>query len=102
MRNIAMTASAVALFGLVTLPAAAHEMDQVRHELRLRGFYDIRFLVAEAPDFQANACRDGERFHLHMDYYGRITERAPIGPCRAEWSDRSGERSYGYDRGRRW
>ncbi len=102
MRKILVTTSALSLFGLATLPAAAHEADQVRHELRLRGFYDIRFLVAEAPDFQANACRDGERFHLHMDYYGRITERAPIGPCRAEWSDRSGERSYGYDRGRRW
>ena len=102
MRNILVTASALSLFGLAALPAAAHEAGQVRHELRLRGYYDIRFLVAEAPEFQANACRYGERFHLHVDFYGRITERAPIGPCRAEWSDRSGERSYGYNRGRRW
>ena len=102
MRNILVAASALSLFGLAALPAAAHEADQVRHELRLRGYYNIRFLVAEPPDFQANACRDVERFHLHVDYYGRITERASIGPCRPEWSERGGERSYGYDRYRRW
>ena len=101
MRKILVTASALSLFGLAAHPAAAHEATQVRHELRLRGYYDIRFLVAEAPEFQANACRHGERFHLHVDFYGRITERASIGPCRAEWREGGSDRSYGYNR-RRW
>jgi hypothetical protein len=25
------------------------------------------------------------RFHLHVDYYGRVTERVGVGPCHA-WS----------------
>ena len=49
-----------------------------------RGYYSIWFLVPEAP-FQVNACRGDTRFHLHVDWYGRITERVAIGPCRSHW-----------------
>ena len=68
--------------------ASAHDAHQLRHELQARGYHSIRFIVPEAP-FQVNACRGETRFHLHVDWYGRITERVAIGPCRSHW--RSGE-----------
>ncbi len=77
--------SALSLIGFTALPASAHERDQVQYELRQQGYHTFQFLVAEPPHFQVNACREGERFHLHVDYYGRVTERSPIGPCRRQW-----------------
>ena len=70
-----------------------HTTSQVRYELRERGFYNLQFIEDEAP-FQVNACRDGERFHLHIDWYGRITEQSPLGPCGDSWRRRSWRRSY--------
>lgn len=87
--RISLASSLALLVMGMTAPVIAHESDQVRQELRQRGYYNIHFLVAEPPDFQADACRDGERYHLHVDFYGRITERVPVGPCRG-WTDRRG------------
>jgi hypothetical protein len=73
-------AVAIGVVGFAASPANAHDADQVRYELHQRGYYNVRFLVPEPP-FQVNACRDGVRFHLHVDYYGRVTERVGVGPC---------------------
>ena len=82
----ALLAFASLSLGAVTFAtrASAHDASQVRYELQNRGFYQIQFIEDEAP-FQVNACRDGERFHLHVDWYGRITEQSPLGPCRESW-----------------
>ena len=61
--------------------ASAHDASELRYELRQQGYSQIQFIVDHAP-FQVNACRDGRRYHLHADWYGHITERAPIGVCR--------------------
>ena len=61
--------------------ASAHDSSQVRYELRQQGYSQIQLIVDEAP-FQVNTCRDGTRYHLHVGWYGHITERAPIGVCR--------------------
>ena len=100
--------AAVLALGLSVTAASAHDAHQLRHELQARGYYSIRFLVPEAP-FQVNACRRDTRFHLHVDWYGRITERVATGPCRSHWSSgyddqdsyqwRRSHRSY-YDRER--
>ena len=79
-------------------PASAHDASQLRYELREQGYTQLQFIVDEAP-FQVNACRDGERYHLHVDWYGRISERARIGECGREWSAQPWRRSYrSYDR----
>lgn len=90
---------ALSLLVLAT-PARAHDASQVRHELRDRGYYEIQFLVAEPPHFQVNACHAGERYHLHLDYYGNVRERRSIGPCRRHWWSwsRRSERDYRDDR----
>ena len=76
MLKAACSAAALSLAALVTNPASAHDASEVGRELRSRGFYEIEFLVAAPPHFQVNACRAGERFHLHVNYYGTVTERS--------------------------
>ena len=85
MRNALAAVSALSFLTLTALPASAHEASQVRYELGQRGYYDIQFIVAEPPQFQVNACRHGERFHLHVDFYGHVTERSRVGRCRGHW-----------------
>jgi hypothetical protein len=81
---------AVATVGLSNA-ASAHDARQVRDELRDRGYYQIQFIVDEAP-FQVNACRGDERYHLHVDWYGHVTERSAIGECHRPWWRRFGHR----------
>ena len=87
----------LASFGFATA-ANAHGAAQVRSELRQDGYYQIQFIEDEAP-FQVNACRGGQRYHLHIDWYGRVTERSPIGECRERrWSQASRHSYNRYDR----
>jgi len=82
------TLSAIGAFTALTMmagPASARDAYQVRHELQERGYYSIRFVDARPPHFRVNACRGGERFVLHVSFYGRITERDAIGPCHRYW-----------------
>ena len=89
--------AAAVFLALSATVATAHDAQQLRYELQDRGYSSIRFLVPEAP-FQVGACRGGTRFHLHVDWYGRITERAVSGPCRLHGFSEDGQDRY---RGRR-
>jgi hypothetical protein len=61
-------------------PVWAHDIDEVRTELRKQGFDQLEFQRTKPP-FKLDACRGGERFHLHVDYYGKIIEQTSIGSC---------------------
>jgi hypothetical protein len=61
-------------------PAWAHNVERVRRELLEQGYEQLEFQRTKPP-FKLDACRDGEKFHLHVDYYGKVTEQTPIGPC---------------------
>ena len=61
-------------------PVWAHDIDEVRSELRKQGFDQLDFQRTKPP-FKLDACRGGERFHLHVDYYGKIIEQTSIGSC---------------------
>ena len=102
MSKTLFTISALTLLTFAAGPASAHNAYQVRQELQQRGYYSIRFLRAEPPHFQVNACRGGERFHLHVNFYGRVTERDAIGPCHRRWwswrDDNDGYRWWRRDR----
>lgn len=64
-------------------PAYAHGVEKVRRELTEQGFEQLEFQRTQPP-FKLDACRDGQRFHLHVDYYGKVTEQTPIGLCDGE------------------
>ncbi len=59
---------------------SAHDIDEVRTELRKQGFDQLEFSRTKPP-FKLDACRGGERFHLHVDFYGKIIEQNSIGSC---------------------
>jgi len=85
MSKILGSVGALSMLALMAGPASAHDAYQVRLELQQRGYYSIRFLEAESPHFQINACRGRQRFLLHVNSYGRVTERNAIGPCHRHW-----------------
>jgi len=88
--NARLAAGTIAFVALCwTVSAWGHGADRVRRELSDQGFDQIEFTVAKAP-FQVNACRGGERFHLHIDYFGKVTQETRIGPCDREASSDSG------------
>ena len=61
-------------------PAYAHGVERVQRELTEQGFVQLEFQRTKPP-FKLDACRDGQRFHLHVDFYGKVTEQTPIGSC---------------------
>lgn len=63
-----------------TTSVCAHGVEGVRRELTEQGFEQLEFQRTKPP-FKLDACRDGQRYHLHVDYYGKITEKTAIGPC---------------------
>ena len=90
-------AAAAVLSATLAAPAFAHTPGEVHHQLRHRGYYNINFIVAHPPQYQVNACRDGGRFHLHINFYGDVTERSYIGRCHRYDAD-YGRRYEGYRR----
>ena len=61
--------------------ANAHSPHDVVHLLQDDGYSQIEFVDPNPPNYMANACKDGVRYHFHVDYYGQVTERSEIGSC---------------------
>lgn len=77
--RVAVEALIIATFAWAA-PAWAHDVDEVREALRNQGFDQLEFQRSKPP-FKLDACRGGERFHLHVDFYGKIIEQTSIGTC---------------------
>lgn len=60
--------------------AWAHNIEEVRRALRQQGYDQLEFSRTKPP-FKLDACRGGERFHLHVDFYGKILEQTAAGSC---------------------
>jgi hypothetical protein len=91
MTKMTIFAGALAAATLSTITSAsAHSASAVQDKLERRGYSRIEFTDATPPNYMANACRDGVRYHFHVNYYGDVTERREIGSCgiRAEHHDR--------------
>lgn len=71
-------------------PVCAHNTEEVRRSLREQGYDQLQFSRTKPP-FKLDACRGGERFHLHVDYYGKITEQTSIGSCGGDATDTSSD-----------
>lgn len=52
----------------------------MRKELTEQGYADLEFQRTR-PQFKLDACKDGTIYHLHVDFYGKITETIAIGDC---------------------
>ncbi len=79
-----LAAAALVVFALGwTTPASAHGVDRVRRELTDQGFEQLEFQRTKPP-FKLDACRDGQRYQLHVDFYGKLMEQTLLGPCDGE------------------
>lgn len=82
MTRIVTLAGAVAAATFVTATAAsAHTPNEIVDILQERGYSRIEFTDARPPNYMANACRDGVRYHFHVSFYGDVTERREVGSC---------------------
>lgn len=63
--------------------AYAHGVERVRRELTEQGFEQLEFQRTKPP-FKLDARRDGQRYHLHVDSYGKLSEQTLLGPCDGE------------------
>lgn len=64
----------------------AHGVSRVRKELKEQGYEQLEF-QRRKPPYKLDACRDGQRYHLHVDFYGKITQKSAAGDCDQESSD---------------
>ena len=90
-----LIATAAATVSLAST-ASAHTPHDVVHKLQEHGYSRIEFVNSTPPNYMANACRNGTRYHFHVDYYGQVTERREIGSCGYRHGD-----GYGNDSNRR-
>lgn len=88
-------ALALSAASFAAAPASAHSAYEIKEMLRDWGFSRIEVIDAHLPKYQFEACQRGDRYHLHADYYGTITEKHQIGSCRGEGRRYGGRR---YDR----
>ena len=86
-----ISATAAALLALVAMSHSAfsHTPHDVEHILQDRGYSRIEFISTNPSNYMANGCRDGIRYHFHVNNYGEVTERREIGTCYGENNHRS-------------
>ena len=83
-KNISIAATAIAATVALSQAACAHSPHDVQHMLQDRGYSQLEFTSTDPSNYMVNACRAGRRHHVHVNYYGEVTERRDIGPCYAE------------------
>ena len=54
---------------------------EIRSRLRDRGYHRIRFTDRRLPGYGARACKNGKRFALRLNRWGRIMDRDRRGWC---------------------
>jgi hypothetical protein len=69
-----------------------HSVYEAEATLHRRGYYDVRLERPTLP-YSFSACKRGVRYHIHVDYYGDLTQVDAQGSCNGY--------GYGYDGGRR-
>lgn len=74
----------------------AHSVYEAKHKLHYLGYYAIQIERASEP-YSFLACKRGQRYHLHVDYYGDIVQADQAGSCET-YGDNDGTR---YDEPRR-
>jgi hypothetical protein len=88
--------------------AQAHSASGARDVLRNHGFYDIQNERTDSLPYSFIACKQGTRYHIHVNYYGEVEQADEVGQCRgheAQYEYRRPHRPhhYGYGNGnRRW
>ena len=59
----------------------AYAPNRIRRKLRARGYYNIRITDRRWRGYRARACKNGRRFVLKLNRFGRIINRDRRGWC---------------------
>lgn len=86
-------AGTLALLLASTTQVSAHSLGEARHKLYRLGYYAIEVERASLP-YSFTACKRGQRYHIHVNWYGDLEQVDPIGDCRS-YEYGHGYRSYG-------
>lgn len=87
-----------------------HSLDEAEYKLQRHGYYEIVVERSSLP-YSFRACKRGQRYHIHLNYYGDFEQVDQIGYCggygsRYDNDDDYGRRRYygrrSYDGGQRW
>jgi hypothetical protein len=70
-----------------------HSVYQAEATLHRRGYYDVRLERPTLP-YSFSACKRGVRYHIHVDYYGDLTQVDAQGPCNGYVDGYNGRRAY--------
>lgn len=57
-----------------------HSFYEAKHKLRDLGYYAIQ-TERSYPPYSFVACKRGQRYHIHIDYYGDLTQVDEAGSC---------------------
>lgn len=88
MSKVTHFAGAVAAVTLTSVTSVnAHTPQNVAHILRDHGYTKIEFVETNPPTYMANACKNGVRYHFHVNFYGVVTQRREIGYCGRGYDD---------------
>ena len=56
-------------------------LPEIRRKLRNRGYYNIHFTDRHLPVYRAKACRNGRRYVLKLNRFGKVMDRDRRGWC---------------------
>lgn len=74
----------------------AHSFQSARYKLGRLGYYSIQ-TERSTPPYSFVACKRGQRYHIHVDYFGDLTQVDGAGNCRDYDSEYRDDRPrYGY------
>ena len=74
-------AGALALLISGSSLASAHSGYEARDKLSALGYYDIRTERISSLPYSFTGCKRGTRYHIHVDYYGELTQVDEVGGC---------------------
>ena len=74
------TAKGIASTQQNSIVVRVHSFYEAKHKLRDLGYYAIQ-TERSTPPYSFVACKRGQRYHIHIDYYGDLVQVDEAGAC---------------------
>ena len=74
------TAKGIASTQQNSIVVRVHSFYEAKHKLRDLGYYAIQ-TERSTPPYSFVACKRGQRYHIHIDYYGDLVQVDESGAC---------------------
>ncbi len=78
--GVSGTAKGIAGTQQNSIVVRVHSFYEAKHKLRDLGYYAIQ-TERSYPPYSFVACKRGQRYHIHIDYYGDLVQVDEAGAC---------------------